>query len=94
MRFSRLFHTEAIYWMYNTNTRSLGPISGDAYEVLLTAIVPSEGLPSEDALSHLRKEGFSEDDANYAIGHLLLRGYLYETDGKLFVTTREDSSSE
>ncbi|SEP03219.1 hypothetical protein SAMN04487948_11176 [Halogranum amylolyticum] len=80
--------------MYNTNNRSLGPLSGDAYELLLTAIESSEGLAFEEALGHLREEGFSEGDAEYALERLLLRGYLYEVDGKLFVTERAGSSSE
>ncbi|SEP02364.1 hypothetical protein SAMN04487948_11113 [Halogranum amylolyticum] len=80
--------------MYNTNNRSLGSLSEDAYELLLTAIEPARGLAFEEALGHLREEGFSEGDAEYAVERLLLRGYLYEVDGELFVTTRENSSSE
>lgn len=80
--------------MYNTPDRSLGSLSEDAYEHLLTAIEPSAGLASEEALGHLREEGFAEGDAEYAIERLLLRGYLYEVDGELFVTTRENSLSK
>jgi hypothetical protein len=80
--------------MYNQNNRSLGPLSGDAYEILLTAIEPSEGTASEEALGNLREEGFSEGDAEYAIERLLLQGYLYEVDGELFITECAGTSSE
>ncbi|SEO19267.1 hypothetical protein SAMN04487948_1018 [Halogranum amylolyticum] len=80
--------------MYNPTNRSLGPLSGDAYEILLTAIEPSEGIAPEKALGNLREEGFSDGDAEFAIERLLLRGYLYEVDGELFITERAGSSSE
>lgn len=78
--------------MYTTDDRPLGSLAEDAYETLLDAIEPVEGIPIDDAHDRLREEGFSDGDADYAIKRLLNRGYLYEVEGRVFVTDREDET--
>lgn len=76
--------------MYNTDDRPLGSLAEDAYETLLDAIEPAEGLPIDEAHDRLREEGVPDGDADYVLKRLLNRGYLYEVEGTVFVTERED----
>lgn len=76
--------------MYNTDDRPLGSLAEDAYETLLDTIAPSEGIPAEEAHNRLCEDDFITEDADYVLTKLLNRGYLYEVDGTLFITERED----
>ena len=79
--------------MRRTNQqRSLPTWVKDAYEVLTSYIDGhQEGISREHAYTLLRDQddlGFDAptSDVEYAVKRLLLRGYLYEVDGDLFVT--------
>lgn len=75
--------------MGRTDNRRVTPMAEDAYEVLRQNIQSSDGIVRADASELLQDDGFSDDDAEYAIQQLLRRGYLYEVDGSLFVTEPE-----
>jgi len=77
--------------MYNTDTRPLGAIAEEAYEILLETIDSSDGIAVDDARAQLREDDFAAGDADYALDRLLNRGYLYQVDDRLFVTEREES---
>ena len=72
----------------------------DAYEVLSTRIVGSstghDGVPAIDreravtTLTGVEELALERVDAEHAITRLLERGYLYEVDGELRVTSRSD----
>ncbi|RKD88669.1 hypothetical protein [Halopiger aswanensis] len=74
----------------------------DAYEVLTNAITHGErgthqrqvpSIPRDNAIEVLRTTddvSLSLEDADHAVTRLLERGYLYEVDGELRVTTPSD----
>jgi hypothetical protein len=72
----------------------------DAYEVLSARIVDSsadhDGVPSIDreravaVLTGVEELALERVDAEHAITRLLERGYLYEVDDELRVTSRSD----
>jgi len=72
--------------MYNSDDRPLGAIAEDAYDILVEAVDPEDGMPREEAHAELLEGEFVEGDAEYALDRLLSRGYLYEVEGQLFVT--------
>ena len=76
--------------MYDRDERPLGAVAESAYEVLLEAIDPDDGIPRTDAHERLLEADYAEADADYAIDRLLSRGYLYDIDSQLFVTEDED----
>lgn len=76
--------------MYDRDERPLGAVAESAYEVLLEAIDPDDGIPQTDAHERLLEADYAEADADYAIDRLLSRGYLYDIDSQLFVTENED----
>ncbi|EMA56629.1 hypothetical protein [Halococcus thailandensis] len=69
------------------------PLSATAKEALehLTDAIPDreeQGCPRDEAHQFLvDDEAFSHKQAERAIHQLLMRGYLYEVEGQLFVTT-------
>jgi hypothetical protein len=67
--------------------RLTGSLADDAYEIFAT------GLPTGDARDRLREKGVADGDAVYAIERLLNRGYLYEVEDLIFVTTPEEEAS-
>ena len=77
--------------MRRTNQRSLPTWVEEAYEVLASHIDGhQEGISREHAYTLLRdQDGLRFDaptsDVKYTVKQLLLRGYLYEVDGELFV---------
>jgi hypothetical protein len=75
--------------MYDVDKRPIGAVAEDAYEMLLEAIDPEEGLSRSNAHARLVESGFAEADAKYALDRLLNRGYLYAVEGQLFITDRE-----
>jgi len=79
--------------MFNTDDRPLGSLAEDAYDRLCEAIDPAEGITVDDARAQLREADFSADEADYALDRLLNRGYLYEVDGRLFVTERAEAAT-
>ncbi|GAB7011127.1 hypothetical protein [Halorubrum trueperi] len=79
--------------MFNTDDRPLGSLAEDAYDHLCAAIDPAEGITVEDARAQFREADFPADDADYALDRLLNRGYLYEVDGRLFVTERDETDT-
>jgi len=76
--------------MYDRGERPLGAVAESAYEVLLEAIDPDDGIPRTDAHERLLEADYAEADADYAIDRLLSRGYLYDIHSQLFVTENED----
>lgn len=68
------------------------PLSATAKEALEILENPIEGhgengYPRNDAHQFLvDHEAFSQERAERAIHQLLMRGYLYDVEGKLFVT--------
>ena len=76
--------------MYDRDERPLGAVAESAYEVLLEAIDPDDGIPRADAHERLLEADYTEADADYALDRLLSRGYLYDIDSQLFVTEDED----
>ncbi len=71
----------------------------DAYDVLCTQSLSSDdqkdvqSIPREQAFEILLRSNelaFEPEDANYALTRLLERGYLYEVNDKLHVTTSEN----
>jgi hypothetical protein len=76
--------------MYDRDERPLGAVAESAYEVLLEAIDPEDGIPRTDAHERLLERDYAEADADYALDRLLSRGYLYDIDSQLFVTEDED----
>lgn len=79
--------------MFNTDDRPLGSLAEDAYDRLYEAIDPAEGITVDDAHTRLCEADFSVDEADYALDRLLNRGYLYEVDGRLFVTERDETAT-
>lgn len=79
--------------MFHTDDRPLGSLAEDAYDRLCEAIHPAEGITVDDACTRLCEADFSADEADYALDHLLNRGYLYEVDGRLFVTERDEAAT-
>jgi len=72
--------------MFNSDDRPLGAIAEDAYDILVEAVDPEDGMPRGEAHAELLKGEFVDSDAEYALDRLLSRGYLYEVEGQLFVT--------
>ena len=72
--------------MFNSDDRPLGAIAEDAYDILVEAVDPEDGMPREEAHAELLKGDFVDSDAEYALDRLLSRGYLYAVEGQLFVT--------
>lgn len=79
--------------MFNTDDRPLGSLAEDAYDPLREAIDPAEGITIDDAHTRLCEADFTADEADYALDRLLNRGYLYEVDGRLFVTERDEAAT-
>jgi hypothetical protein len=59
--------------------------------MLCEATDSADGIRFDDAIAQLCAADFNTDDAEYAVERLLNRGYLYQVDGELFVTEREDT---
>lgn len=78
--------------MYNSDDRSLGSLSETAYEILCETIDSEDGIRFDDAVAQLSAADLTIADAEYALERLLNYGYLYEVDGRLFVTERSDES--
>ena len=76
--------------MYDRDERPLGAVAESAYEVLLETVDPENGIQRSGAHERLLEADYAEADAKYAIDRLLSRGYLYDVDGRLFVTEDED----
>jgi len=76
--------------MYDRDERPLSAVAESAYEILLEAIEPDDGIPRTDAHGRLLEADYAEADADYALDRLLSRGYLYDIDSQLFVTEDED----
>lgn len=73
--------------MRRNDRRRIPPLAEDAFEVLTDRFDEGDDGFSRDTAFDLLEEGdFVEDDAEYAVEQLLLRGYLYEVDDELFVT--------
>ncbi len=71
----------------------------DAYDILCTHSLNSaeqedvQSIPREQALEVLHSTdelALEPDDATHALSRLIERGYFYEVDGELRVTTPED----
>ena len=72
----------------NPRTR-LTPIAEEALEILTESIHEhgDEGCPRSEAHQLLiDHEAFDQGRAEQAVHQLLMRGYLYEVEGQLFVT--------
>ncbi|USZ73536.1 hypothetical protein [Natronosalvus halobius] len=86
----------------NDSTDPRPPLSEwilDAYDVLCTHSLNSDdeedvqSVPREQALEFLLgtdELALGPEDANYALARLLERGYFYEVDDELRVTTPEN----
>lgn len=67
----------------------------DAYRQLATQIQSRDGgLPTEEAETILTTAEIDESDAEYALGRLLDRGYLYQVEDELFVTLPDELDDE
>lgn len=80
--------------MYNSDDRPLGSLSETAYEILCETIGSDNGIRFDDAIAQLAATDLTIADAEYAVERLVNRGYLYEVDGQLFITEREDGSED
>jgi len=80
--------------MHNSDDRPLGSLSETAYQILYETIDPADGMRFDDAVAQLSAADLTLADAEYAVERLLDRGYLYEVDGHLFVTEREDKPTD
>jgi hypothetical protein len=78
--------------MYNSDDRSLGSLSETAYDILCETINSEDGIRFDDAVAQLSAADLTIADAEYALERLVNYGYLYEVDGRLFVTERSDES--
>lgn len=67
----------------------------DAYRQLATQIQSRDGgLPTKEAETILATAEIDESDAEYALGRLLDRGYLYQVEDELFVTLPDELDDE
>lgn len=90
MRLQPLPSNQNDHCMDTTEDHPLGALAETAYETLLGSIEPAAGIPLDAAHARLQDAGFADEDATYAPERLLNRGYLYEVDGRVFVTDRDD----
>jgi hypothetical protein len=66
--------------------RPLGGVAESAYKALLSAIDDGEGISTDEAHAKLQAADFPKEDAEFAIQRLINRGYLYQVEGRLYVT--------
>ena len=64
----------------------LSPSATKALELVREPIEQADGLSQAAITETLTGEEFSEDNAEAVISELLLKGYLYEVNGRLCVT--------
>jgi hypothetical protein len=80
--------------MYNSDDRPVGSLSETAYEILCETIESADGIRFDDAVAQVSAADLTTADAEYALERLINRGYLYEVDGRLFITERGDESED